>query len=460
MARWCDSVPRGRVRRVAPLAGLTARTVCGHFAAVLHESAGDSGAVARYDRVAARRYVELLGRSRGVLMKVGQFLSMVDTGGWAGGVFRPYAEALDCVYAAVPVMDGALIDKLLGADLGSGRRYFAEWDSQPLASASIGQVHLAVLRDGRQVAVKVQYPGVAQAIEDDLANAELLTTFLRVIAAGMGVGVDVREVAVAAAARIREEVDYRREAASLAAFGELYRGHPFIRIPEVVSEASGAGVLTMTYLDGVDWVEAQNADQDLKNTWAEVIVRFIYSNRWLGGFLHADPHPSNYRFFPDGTVGFLDFGCVQALSEAERSCWYGLIRAVVEGREADVRDFVERAGFLAVDPTLSAEELYRWWVEIMSDIVAEPQPVTYTDRIRKRLLASLFDFRDARHPVARISYPPVGIFTARVQLGLVSICAALNATLPIRAISADMDGLEEPLTQLGREHHRWIARRG
>ena len=141
-----------------------------------------------------------------------------------------------------------------------------------MAAASIGQVHRAVLRDGRQVAVKIQYPGVAQAIRDDLANTELVATFLRFATVSVGNDGRSRAVAREAAARISEEVDYRHEAAMIAVFSDLYRGHPFIRVPDVIPEASSDRVLTMTYLDGMDWAAAQQADQDLKNTWAEVII--------------------------------------------------------------------------------------------------------------------------------------------------------------------------------------------
>ena len=126
---------------------------------------------------------------------------------------------------------------------------------------------------------------------------------------------DLRQATREIAARISEEVDYRHEAANITAFSDLYRGHPFIRVPEVVAEASGDRVLTMTYLDGMDWAAAQQADQDLKNTWAEVISRFVLGSYRHANLFHADPHPGNYRFGTDGTVGFVDFGCVKVLTE-------------------------------------------------------------------------------------------------------------------------------------------------
>jgi predicted unusual protein kinase regulating ubiquinone biosynthesis (AarF/ABC1/UbiB family) len=460
MGRGNAQVPRGRGRRLAPLAGLTARTVCGRVVARWREAAGADGAVARFDELSARRYAVLLGRSRGVLMKVGQIFAMCDTDNWGGGGFEPYFQALSQVQREVPAMNAALVDAMLHTELGDGIRCIAQWDSMPIATASIGQVHRAVLTDGRPIAVKIQYPGVAGAIEDDLSNAELLSTFLRLIASGTSARTDVGAIALAAAARIRDEVDYRREATTLKTFGELYRDHPFIRIPEVIDDACGARVLTMTYLDGIDWSEAQHADQELKNTWAEAIVRFVYGNRWLAGLLHADPHPSNYRFFPDGTVGFLDFGCVERLTDAERYDWYRMIRAAVEGRKADLRTVMAEMGFLDTDPELSGDELYDWWARLLGDIIVESQPVTYTLQNPTRVISNLFDFREPRHPVNRVSFSAAGVFTARIQLSLASICAALGATLPIRAISDDMDGVGEPVTILGRQHHAWIRARG
>ena len=153
---------------------------------------------------------------------------------------------------------------------------FAEFTDEPMAAASIGQVHRAMLHDGREVAVKIQYPGVAEAIRDDLANTELLATFLRLAASASGTAMrpDVRQTTRRSPSASAEEIDYRHEAANITAFSDLYRDHPFIRIPEVIDEASADRVLTMTYLDGMDWAAAQHADQDLKNTWAEVILRF------------------------------------------------------------------------------------------------------------------------------------------------------------------------------------------
>lgn len=454
-----DQVPHGRFRRVAPLAALTARTVCGRVVAGLRETRGAEGAVAQFDQHAAQRYMELLGHSRGVLMKAGQILSMCDTQDWGGGGFGCYVDALSRVHTAVPVMTPALVGALLSAELPSGRAGFAMLDLEPVAAASIGQVHRGRWRDGREVAVKVQFPGVARAIEDDLKNAELVATFLRFAAAATGMRADLSAVAEEIAKRIRDEVDYRREAVTLTRFGDLYRGHPFIRIPDVIPEASAERVLTMTYLGGVDYQEALRADRELKNSWAEAITRFVATNIQLGGLLHADPHPGNYRFFPDGTIGCLDFGCIQVLTDQQRLSWVAMVRAVVEGRKDDLRDRMAAVGLLDADPTLTNEDLYQWASTLLYDTIVAPQPVTYTQESRRRAVRSLMDFRDRHHPLTRISFPSEIAFMSRIQLNLVSICAGLEATLPMRAIANDIHGLSEPVTALGREHHAWLRQR-
>jgi predicted unusual protein kinase regulating ubiquinone biosynthesis (AarF/ABC1/UbiB family) len=392
-------------------------------------------------------------------MKAGQILSMVDARAMGTGGFSPYQKALTRLQADAPPMHPALVQKVINDELGSAVDQFAEFIDEPMAAASVGQVHRAVLRDGREVAVKIQYPGVAQAIRDDLANTELVATFLRFAMSASGMKVDVRTVAREAAARISEEVDYRHEAAMITAFSELYRGHPFIRIPDVISKASGDRVLTMTYLDGMDYPAAQHAEQDLKNTWAEVITRFINGNHRHGNLVHADPHPGNYRFNPDGTVGFLDFGCVQIFPEKQRRLWLVSLRAAMEGRKDDYRDLMMQLGFLPPDSTLTADDLQRWASDLAHE-VNMPQPATYTPESTARNIRAMFDMRDSDHPLTQMTVPATYAFTSRIMVAFASVAAGLQATLPVRAIMDDLDGVADPVTELGKLHHAWVRERG
>jgi adenylate cyclase len=453
-------IPRGRIRRTMPLAGFTARAAGGRIVAGLREKTGNTGAVDRFHERTAERYSQLLGHSKGVLMKVGQIFSMLDTNSVGSG-FSPYQAALARLQANAPPMHPDLAKDMVRADLGRPvEEVFSQFCDEPMAAASIGQVHRAVLHDGREVAVKIQYPGAAEAIGDDLANHELLTTILRFLSSASGATMpDLRPATREIATRIAEEIDYRHEAANITAFSELYRGHPFIRVPDVIGEASGDRVLTMTYLDGLDWAAAQRADQDLKNTWAEVISRFMAGSFRHANLFHADPHPGNYRFGLDGRVGFVDFGCVKILSEHQRRKFVGMARAAVDGRKRELHGLMVQTGFLASDSTLTVDAAYEWWAGILHEILA-PQPFTYTHDAPKRLIRGIIGARAADNPARRLSMPEDFAFFPRLTFGMYTLFATLHATLDARSIYDDMDGVAEPVTPLGMRHHAWLRGRG
>lgn len=458
------AVPHGRVRRTMPVAGFTARAAGGRVVAALREKAGDASAVERFHERTAQRYVELLGHSKGVLMKAGQLMSMVDAAAIGAGELSPYQKALTRLQADAPPMDSALAHRVLETELGRpAGELFAEFDSEPMAAASIGQVHRAVLHDGRRVAVKIQYPGVARAIRDDLSNTELLSTVFRFAAGAAGtLGAalpDIGEAAAEISARISEELDYRQEAAHITAFADLYRGHPFIRVPDVIAEASGDRVLTMTYLDGLDWAAAQDARQDLKNTWAEVISRFITGSYRHANLFHADPHPGNYRFGTDGTVGFLDFGCVKVLTERTRRMIVTMLQAAITGRKDELRTSMVESGFFTEDSTLTAEDAHAWYAGIIHELIG-PQPATYTEQASARAIEYLVDVRAADHPLRRMSVPPDFVFFSRLNLSMNAIFTTLHATFNARDSVDDMDGLAEPTSDLGRRHVAWVRERG
>jgi predicted unusual protein kinase regulating ubiquinone biosynthesis (AarF/ABC1/UbiB family) len=456
-----EAVPQGRIRRTMPLAGFTARAAGGRMVAGLREWTGDAGAVGRFHERTAQRYAELLGHSKGVLMKAGQFFSMVDAAAVGIGELSPYQNALARLQADAPPMDPGLAKEVLHEDLGRPvDAVFAEFSDEPMAAASIGQVHRALLQDGRPVAVKIQYPGAAEAIRDDLDNTELLTTFFRFAAsaAGGGMQADLRRMTQEISARILEEIDYRHEATNITMFSDLYRGHPFIRVPDVIDEACGDRVLTMTYLDGLNWAAARRADQDLKDTWAEVILRFATGSYRHANLLHADPHPGNYCFGMDGTVGFVDFGCVKVLPEPQRHIFLLMFRAAVEERRNDLYHLMIESGFLTHDSALTADDVYQWWAGLCHESLA-PQPATYNEDTSRRATRGLVAF-SADHPIRRMLVPDDFVFVNRLFLSINTICGALGASVHVRALAEDMDGLAEPITPLGKQHVAWVRQRG
>ncbi|AMT71805.1 ABC1 kinase family protein [Mycobacteroides immunogenum] len=449
-------VPRGRIRRTMPLAGFTARAAGGRLVAGLREKAGDTGAVNRFHERTAERYTELLGHSKGVLMKAGQIFSSIDMNGADGGI-SPYEQALTRLQTQSPPMAPALARSVIESELGvPTSQAYASFTDDPISSASIGQVHRATLHDGRDVVVKIQYPGVAQAIQDDLANTELVTTFLRVTFALLDrrYAIDLPATARDISAQIREELNYRQEAANISTFHRLFEGHPFIRVPEAVPELSTQRVLTMTYVDGIDWAEAQQADQELKNTWAEALWRFSLAPLQHACAFYTDLHPGNYRFGLDGSLGIVDFGSVKNLRESHRLAWIRMVAASIQQRVADLYSTMKDAGFLSADSTMSPGEALRWMNEINADATL-PQPVTYTPQLIDRNLTALDS------PLSRrISLPPDLIYLVRFPLGVRSAMSKLGATVSSRSAAADMIGIAEPETPLGIRHVAWVRERG
>ncbi|OBB89976.1 ABC transporter [Mycobacterium sp. 852002-40037_SCH5390672] len=444
-----------------PLAGFSARALGGAAVAALREKSGDTGAVSRFHERTAEQYTELLGQSKGVLMKAGQILSMIDATSFGSGQLSPYQVALTRLQADAPPMDPDVAKEVLRADLRQPlEQVFAEFSDMPIAAASIGQVHRASLHDGRKVAVKIQYPGAAQAIRDDLSNTEFLATLIRLASLASGTSQpDVQRAVRVVASRIAEEVNYQHEAANIAMFRALYHDHPFIEVPEVIREASGGRVLTMTFLEGLDWTSAQGADQALKNIWSEVIQRFSFGSYRHSNLFQADPHPGNYRFGRDGKVGFVDFGCVILLPEHQRRQLIDMPRAAMDGRCDLLRQLMVEAGFFADDSTVTSDEAYRWWAQILYEALA-PQPVTYSKDTTRRAVRSLIDVRSGDHIVRRMAIPDHLVFSTRISLNLNTIFARFGATLPVRAISDDLDGVALPSTDLGKEHHSWRRARG
>ncbi|MFW0783090.1 AarF/ABC1/UbiB kinase family protein [Gordonia sp. CPCC 206044] len=458
-------VRSGRVRRTVPVAGFAARAAGGRVIAGLRAGTGDREAIDRFHQRTSERYAELLGHSKGVLMKAGQLLSTLDVDDVddiESGPMATYQQALQRLQSDAPPMDAQTAREIVEDDLGAPTDdLFAEFSADPLAAASIGQVHRARLHDGRRVAVKIQYPGVAQAIRDDLRNTELLATFLKL---GMSLTsrsmpTDQRGAAAEVAERIAEELDYRREARNIARFADLFRDHPFIRVPEVIPERCGTRVLTMTYLDGISWSEAKKADEDLRNQWALSIGYFAFSGYRHSNLFNADPHPGNYRFGADGSVGFVDFGCVKEFPEHVRHGIVAMVRATVDGDRDELFRLMTDHGFVEESTDLDPDEAFRWWEMSVSSIIAE-QPHTFTPADGTALMRSLFDDGALGTALRKMDVPSDYLMISRINLGVNAVFSALGATLDTREQADVLDGVGEPRSQMAKLHAEWARTRG
>jgi predicted unusual protein kinase regulating ubiquinone biosynthesis (AarF/ABC1/UbiB family) len=441
------SIRTGRVARAAPLVVLTGRTAGEAVISALRRK--DSS---QMHARSAERYAESLGRSRGVMMKAGQILSFVSLGSLVeGGSRSVYQAALSRLQDDAPPMEPALAASVVVEELGAPpEQVFAEFDPNPLAAASIGQVHAATTHEGRRVVVKIQYPGVAEAIRADLANTELLATFFQLIR-GMVPDLgrsDARALAREVSERIGEEIDYRAEAAHQSSFADAYRGHPFIRIPEVLSELSTGRVLTMERSDGMRWAQAQLAEQDLKDQWGEAIYRFTLSSlRRLGRF-NADPHPGNYLFHPDGTVTFLDFGCVKTFRPDQVDWMYQAGQCAIEGDAQGLLRTYTEGGFVPADPP-DPVAMLAWARESLAPVL-EPQPFRYTPQFAARLVDLEFSPRGPHSAVVqKLALPGEYLALSRIDLGVTAVLATLQASSNWAGIRAEMDGDGPPATAYG-----------
>lgn len=458
--RWDQGAVRGgRIRRAAPLAGFAAKTAGeGVVAALRAKARGDQAPKEEFRARTAERYTELLGHSKGVLMKAGQLLSFVDAVPIEG--LAVYQSALERLQTDAPPMDPSLAREVVESELGGPvDEAFAHLEPEPMAAASIGQVHEARLHDGTKVAVKVQYPGVDQAIRDDLANNELLFTLF---ALTNGVvrnlsRIDMRAAAAEISDRIAEELDYRQEAANIRAFADIYRGHPFIRIPEVIEEASADRILTMTFVEGMNWPEAREAGQELRDRWGEVLFRFALGSIRRYGLFNADPHPGNYRFGEDGTVGFVDFGCVKRFTPQHVKMMQGIVRATMESDASPLRGRLIEAGSLTARTAPPAQDLLEWYSGVLK-LVTGPQPFTIRPETAQASIRRMYDPTSEWHRITKeFDMPPDFVFTTRIDLGLMSVLGELRATGHWRAITDELDGVGPPATELGEQDAAWRA---
>ena len=401
----------------------------------------------------AQDVAEVLGGMKGAIMKAGQMLSFIAEG------LPPEAQAaLATLQADVPPMAPSLAEGVILEELGDHpNRLFLDWNPIPVAAASIGQVHRAVMPDGREVAVKVQYPGVDQAISSDLDNAELLYGMFAAFALK---NMEIKPLVDELRARMGDELDYRLEARCQTEFADRYRGHPFIHVPDVIPERSSRRVLTSDWVDGLSWSEFLGvATPAQKAEAAEILFRFAEGSIWHHRVFNGDPHPGNYRFHPDkGKVTFLDFGLVKRWAPGELETLTPILDTVLaKNPQATVRALV-RAGFLPSDHGLPAARVY----EFCSGpyIPFQQEEFTFTPEFVGHTLQKMLDIHGEFGDVIRLlNMPPSYVILDRVVWGM----SALFGKLGARARWGDL--LNEylhgaaPNTDLGRAEIEWRARR-
>jgi predicted unusual protein kinase regulating ubiquinone biosynthesis (AarF/ABC1/UbiB family) len=408
---------------------------------------------AAFEIKTAEEVVSVLGNMKGALMKLGQMASFLDD-----GLPEVMRDALATLQADAPPMSSDLAAQVVEQELGAPpEAVFAEWDPKPMSAASIGQVHRAVTKDGAAVAVKVQYPGVADAIVADLDNSQMLFSLLRMLFPNL----DPKPVVDELRARLTEEVDYRIEAKNQSDFHSWYAEHPFIHIPRVFADLSTERVLTTELATGSRFDEVASAwSNDEKQMAAETIHRFVFRSLWQFHAFNGDPHPGNYLFRPGGRVTFLDFGLVKRFTQQEMDDAQRMIQALVfEEDTAKYRRIVEELGFLKPGAPLTDDEVEEYFGYFYEMIRHGGGERLITHEYAAAMIGKYFDPTGSRVQKYANMLPDFAILQ-RINLGLYAILARLEAKADWFRITKEIwpftDG--EPATELGRQEAEWAAR--
>ena len=392
-----------------------------------------------------------LGAMKGVLMKLGQMASYVDDS------LPPEARrTLGRLQDSVPPMSAELAAGVITEELGMPpEQVFAEWDPEPIAAASIGQVHRAITRDGRAVAVKVQYPGIAETIAADLGNVSLLRRMLRIIAPGQ----DVDSLVTELRERIVEELDYRREADNQQLFADYYDGHPTIGVPKIVRELSTRRVVTSDLATGARFAELAGWSQEERNLAAETIYRFVFRSLYDMRAFNGDPHPGNYLFHGGGKVTFLDFGLVKHFTAAELRPLMDMARDLcVENDPEAFRRSLEEAGFVQPGAPLSTDVIVEH-LAVFYDTIRKPGELTITGDYSSAVVRRFFDVRSPIAPYAQV--PRSYVILQRINLGVFALLGELTATANWRGIAEEIWPFVQapPSTPMGAAEAAWRAGR-
>ncbi len=372
-----------------------------------------------------------LGNMKGALMKIGQMASYIDS-----GLPDHVRSTLASLQHDAPPMSGELAAQQIERELGQHPdQLFAEWDPIPIASASIGQVHRALTHDDRAVAVKVQYPGVAEAMESDLGNADWIFGSL----ASFFPGLDPAPIVNELKERLIEELDYEAEAKNQRYFASFFDRHPFISVPKVVDQYCSARVLTSELVTGARFSEVVNWDQHERNLAAETLFRFSFGAIYRLHAFNGDPHPGNYLFEKGGKVTFLDFGLVKRFTPKETALFEDLLTAmVIERDHARFRTIVEDAGLLAPGAPFSDEEVEEYFNFFYRYVMVDDL-VTIDQAYAADGVAQIFD-KGTEHGdlMKSLNVPPSFVVLQRITLGLMGLFAQLEATANWRKIAEEL----------------------
>ena len=447
-----DRIPTSRLARTARVAGLAAgqgaRQIGTRAANLTRGDRAREEALERRHLEAAEQIVTALGTMKGAAMKMGQVLSFLDVGLVPEEHREEFQRKLGELRDAAPKVRFGDMRKVIESELEAPLdEIFESFDATPIAAASIGQVYRATLDDGRDVAVKVQYPGVAQAVRADMQNLGLILRLLKQIAPGL----DARATAEEVRSRIGEELDYELEAQHQRSLARIFRGHPFIVVPDVITSLSRERVLVTEFVAGEGFESIKEADQDTRDRVGEILFRFFFGCMYRHHQFSGDPHPGNFMLMEDGRMAFLDFGLFKVmpkeLIELELACQ----RAGHEGDAEELHRIWAEAGLIANPDRFRPDKLLAqfrdatWWYVLDEEIDLEPEIAT-------QVLIDMSDPRSQHFGQMRHETLPADhLFGRRVEMLSLAVLSQLHARANWHRIAREWMYGDPPQTELGRQ---------
>ena len=425
-----SDIPRSGVQRTAKLAslplGAAGRAAAGWGRKLV---GGDDAEIsAKMSARSAEQLFAVLGELKGGAMKFGQALSIFEAA-IPDEMSQPYREALTKLQSAAPPMPIQDTHRMLAEQLGRGwRDRFTAFNDEPAAAASIGQVHRAVWHDGRDVAVKVQYPGADEALLSDLRQ---LGRFSRLIQP-LVPGIEIRPLIKELRDRMAEELDYRDEADNQRRFAKAFDGDPEIMIPKVV--ASAPKVMITEWVTGTPLSQIINSgDQDTRNEAGRLLTTMLYSSAPRAGMMHADAHPGNFQLMPDGRLLVIDFGLVARLPHGWPATLQELAMLALRGDSEQLMARLRTEGFIRPGMQLDADEAFDFLAPFVAPLRTEQ--FHFTRKWLQGEAARITDVHGNNFRTARaLNLPAQYMLIHRVAAGLVGVLCQLNATVPFRSI--------------------------
>ncbi len=450
MAR--DPIPTSRVRRSAKVgrlaAGQAAKQIGTRAANVARSDEAARAALDRRQIETAQQIVTALGAMKGAAMKLGQVMSFLDVGLVPEEYREEFQRKLGELRDSAPKVPFRDMKRVIEAEYGEPiRKVFADFDPEPIAAASIGQVYRARLHgDGREVVVKVQYPGVAAAVRADMQNLGMIMRLMKRVAPGL----DVRAIAREISERIGEELDYELEASNQRAMARIFRGHPFIVIPDVVSSLSHERVMVSEFVEGRGFEEIKDLPQTERDRVGEIVFRFYFGCMYRHHQFSGDPHPGNFMLLADGRAAFLDFGLFKRIDATVAEFELEAQRLTVETDGERLIEHLVSGGFLADPDRYKPEQILAqahdltWWY-------TDDGEVELTPEIATQVMIDMSDPRSRYYSQMRHeTLPPDHLFGRRTETLTLAVMSQLRARGNWHRIAREWMFGDPPETELGR----------